>query len=150
MHPRERVVRERFAEQACRHCGAHYPPTCVVVLARRPAAWMVMATCDRCERRALFLVTFPRGHTGVPLIQPDDPHLLARSFPPLPPRRPALPSPQPPSPRVPLLPDATAHSSPVTDDDVCAMRDFLVHFDGDFHALFAGRHSRRPDDGASA
>jgi hypothetical protein len=164
MHARERVIRDRFADQACSHCGAHYPPASVVCLAHRRSAWIVMATCGRCERRGIFVVTFPSRSSGAPLIQGGDtpiPQHPASAFPPALPRRsrsepaplqppsssalPVLPTPDPAAVLPPVAP-APAPARPISDADVDAMRDFLARFDGDFHALFTGRRTSRSDD----
>ena len=159
MQARERMIRERFAQQACTHCGAPYPPTGVLILARRRPTWMVMATCRECDRRAVFVVNFPADRTDHPSIPSDRPHLLPRALPltptqPLPPFPSALPS-SPPDPSSPLRPPAQppvgcvppAAGAPLTEADVEAIRAFLDRFDGDFRALFA--HWRLADGSSS-
>src|SRR5262245_62895218 len=53
------MIRARFVEHVCGHCGTHYTPESVLVLARRRSAWMVMASCPHCQRHGLFVVSFP-------------------------------------------------------------------------------------------
>ena len=143
MHARERIIRARFAEHACAHCGSHYLSDSVVVLARRRSTWMVMASCPECERRALFVVSFP--DSALPNVDPlsfDQPQVFPSSFltfpdPDEPPSSAVLSPPTPP------LPEA---SSPITQADINAMHDFLTSFTGDFRALFSGRGGVRPED----
>jgi hypothetical protein len=139
VHARERMIRERFTEHACAHCGSHYLPESVVVLARRRSAWMVMAGCPRCERRALFVVSFPDvPHSGASDLPAEQPKVFPNTFLPAPhtfdpePHASSDLSPAPPTtaPQAPL---------PITQADVAAMHQFLDHFDGDFRALFRGR-----------
>ena len=59
MRARERIVRARFADHKCAHCGAPYPGEGVVILAKRSSTWMVMVSCTSCLRPGVFLVTFP-------------------------------------------------------------------------------------------
>ena len=141
MHAREHVIRDRFAERACPHCGASYVPDAVVVLARRRSLWVVMASCRQCPRRDLYVVSFGQdGQSARPfdvaeaaaLIEGD----LAGS------------------------PDVTSGSpgdkatgrrdrqtlAPITEADVHSMRDFLGRFTGDFQTLFSSRRPRLADD----
>src|SRR5262249_48071256 len=55
------MIRARFTEHVCTHCGAHYTAESVVVLARRRSTWMVMACCPRCQPPSLFIVPFPNA-----------------------------------------------------------------------------------------
>src|SRR5579871_1380678 len=78
------MIRTRFTEHECADCGSHYLPTSVVVLARRRSAWMVMASCPSCERRALYVVTFPEQAqpNAVPLSF-EEPRVFPHAFFPL-------------------------------------------------------------------
>ena len=121
MHWRERSIRERFERQTCSQCGAAYPPASVVVIAHRGAVYVLMASCEHCQHRAIFLVSFPQqpasAHpiVSLPLTpRPDLSALMASSSP-------------------------AASSSPrsaVSPADVDEMRQFLATFDGDFRSLF--------------
>ena len=145
------MIRTRFAEHACADCGSHYLPTSVVVLARRRSAWMVMASCPACERRALFVVTFPdqAQPNAVPLSF-EEPRVLPHAFLPLPAdfarsldsssdsSSSDLPFASPPPPQ--------RAAAPISETDVSAMHDFLASFEGDFSALFTPRKRRHMDD----
>ncbi len=138
MHPRERVIRDRFAGLACAHCGASYAPSAIVVLARRRTKWMVLAYCHSCERQAIFVVTFPEPQAGTDaeaqatgdsradLSSARD--LPTRDYPS------EFPQPEP-------VPAA------VSVRDVNAMHEFLLRFDGNFQTLFAPSRKRPSEDG---
>lgn len=125
MHARERIIRERFAAQACAQCGRQRAGTRVLVLARRRNTWLVLVTCAGCDHRGIYVVSFPTPASldadGWRATDPLDVQvrpLSAGSLAMLP------------SAREPL-------NEPITVDDVSAMRAFLQTFDGDFHRAFA-------------
>ena len=137
MRARERIVRERFAEQKCAHCGSLYPSEGVVILARRSSTWMVMASCASCLRPGVFVVSFPSqpaGHSSLPAHESST----------IPSDSPIDVSPISSSPVVPSPDQATeaAYSSPheplvpVNAADVNAMHEFLATFNGNFARLF--------------
>ncbi|HKV85643.1 MAG TPA: hypothetical protein VJN88_13895 [Ktedonobacterales bacterium] len=137
MHPRERVIRDRFAGLACAHCGASYAPSAIVVLARRRTKWMVLACCHSCERQAIFVVTFPEPQSGADTevhATSDSPIDLPSSLEVAPHKH--SPTPRPPEP----VPTA------VSIRDVNAMHEFLTRFDGNFQTLFAPSRKRPSDD----
>jgi|GEM_PF-1228834 hypothetical protein len=147
MRARERIIRERFADQKCAHCGSPYPGEGVVILARRSSTWMVMASCANCQRRSVFVVSFPpqpadhaqqSAHSfsfdtpiDVSPIAPVTPIAPAVSAPPASPERdsdtPYAPSPSPEPERIPV---------PISAADVNMIHEFLTTFDGDFRKLF--------------
>ena len=140
MHPRERVIRDRFSGLACAHCGTLYAPAAIVVLARRRTKWMVLACCHTCERQAIFVVTFPPSQLNQPTPpQVSSPGSLALS--PLPDLAHSFDD-QP-------FPDSDLSPQPVTDRDVDSMHEFLAHFDGNFQSLFSHTRRRLADDSAS-
>lgn len=125
MHARERVIRERFAEHACSHCGRSHLHPGVLVLARRRETWLVLVTCPRCDHRGIFVVSFPHasGSNDWGYQTTDRAGLEVRA----------------------LTPEALAAALPealiapaITWDDVFQMRTFLQSFDGDFKRAFAG------------
>ena len=141
MHAREHVIRDRFAERACPHCGASYVPDAVVVLARRRSLWVVMASCRQCPRRDLYVVSFGQeGQSARPFDVAEAAALIEGDL--------AAPS------------DVTSGSpgdkaagwwdrqalAPITEADVHSMRDFLERFTGDFQTLFSSRRPRLADD----
>jgi len=141
MHAREHVIRDRFAERACPHCGASYVPDAVVVLARRRSLWVVMASCRQCPRRDLYVVSFGQeGQSARPFDVAEAAALIDSDL--------AGP------------PSFTEGSSggkaasqrdrqtpaPITEADVHSMRDFLERFTGDFQTLFSSRRPRLADD----
>lgn len=162
MHARERIVRERFAEQACTHCGAQYLPEGVVVLARRRSTWMVMATCTQCQQPGLFVVSFPSAHRDAEH-EHEQPHEAL----------PAAPVEIPnivPNVFFPTLSDSLSHAcadippleqeqpdmsqpgrtpSRVTVNDVNEMHEFLNRFNGDFSTLFAHTRPQSSDDSST-
>ncbi|MFI5273099.1 MAG: hypothetical protein ACHQ4H_08725 [Ktedonobacterales bacterium] len=121
MRTRERIIREQFAERACRRCGAPYGADSVVILARRPSHWMVMVSCEHCHQRNVYLISFP---------DPADPNAVA----PLDLDSPFAPPPE---------------RSPITATDVAAMHEFLQDFSGDFRSIFSTPRSQRKDDPSS-
>jgi hypothetical protein len=122
MHVRERMIRERIATHPCEGCGHAYGMGTVLVLARRPAAWLVLASCGQCEHRCIYLVSFPDGSreterarttSDAPSLTVRQAHELSEEF------------------------DLQAKANrPISADEVAAMRSFLVDFDGDFRRLF--------------
>ena len=139
MHPRERVIRDRFSGLACAHCGSLYAPAAIVVLARRSTKWMVLACCHACDRQAIFVVTFPRIPSG-PRSEPFDSALLSSTI---------SPSSGAPPDYSPASPEAEQVSDAVTTHDVDAMHDFLTRFDGDFQSLFTRTRRQKGDDPSS-
>jgi hypothetical protein len=100
----------------------------VLVLARRPAAWLVLASCGRCEHRGIYLVSFPDGsrETASAHVESDAPSLTVRQAHEL-------------GEELDLQAKA---NRPISADEVAAMRSFLADFDGDFRRLFgADGHS---------
>jgi hypothetical protein len=122
MHVRERMIRERFATRPCEGCGHAYGLGTVLVLARRPAAWLVLASCGQCEHRCIYLVSFPdesretasaHAKSDAPSLTVQQAHELSEEF------------------------DLQIQANrPITADEVAAMRSFLANFDGDFRRLF--------------
>lgn len=146
MHARERIIRDRFAGQSCGHCGTPYSADGILVLARRPAAWMVMASCHECQNRSIFVVSFHDAHdtpSGLSIEPSGGTHLFPEA---------ALP-PTPDSSSDDILPSPRAHASsrevvPVTASDVADMHEFLAGFSGDFRALFQHQRQHRGDEGS--
>jgi hypothetical protein len=122
MHARERIIRERFAQQQCQQCGARYDEDSILVLARRRLTWMVLVTCKSCEHRGIFVVSFP---SAVDTKAQDAKLDLS-----------ALPDALAETANVTLSVGSQPISGPITTDEVNQMRDFLSDFDGNFHRLF--------------
>jgi hypothetical protein len=59
MQAREESLRRHFAQRPCKVCHHRQTPETVLVLVRRPRAWVVMAVCARCQHRGIFLVSIP-------------------------------------------------------------------------------------------
>lgn len=134
MHVREHMIRERFATRCCEGCGHPYALGTILILVRRPAAWLVLASCGECERRCIYLVSFGETTRGA-----EDSRPAHRSSAPL--------NIQPTDALNAL--DAEAQNrlfadTPITARDVANMRAFLTDFDGDFRRLFAD--GRRPPE----
>lgn len=148
MHARERIIRDRFAGQACGHCGTPYPPDGILVLARRPAAWMVMAICHECQNRSIFVVSFHEMHeaqdghgAGMRIEPPLGEHLFPEADLPTDDDTSVLDD------SVPLSASSSQRSPmPVTVSDVADMREFLADFQGDFRSLFERHRRRRQND----
>lgn len=149
MHARERIIRERFAGQACGHCGTPYQPDGILVLARRPAAWMVMAVCHECQNRSIFVVSFHEmleapdaDGEGMHVEPPFGEHLFPEADLPIDDDTSSFDD------TLPLSPSSSQRAPvPITVSDVADMHAFLADFHGDFRALFEQRR-RRLDDGA--
>jgi hypothetical protein len=122
MHARERIIRERFAQQQCQECGSPYDEDGILVLARRRTTWMVLVTCKSCEHRGIFVVSFP---SAVDTKAHDAKLDLS-----------ALPDARAETANVTLGATYRPSQGPVTTDEVNQMRDFLADFDGNFHRLF--------------
>ncbi|GAC1476654.1 MAG: hypothetical protein PVSMB4_00450 [Ktedonobacterales bacterium] len=122
MHARERIIRERFATQTCSDCGHAYAQGNVLVLARRRSAWMVLVTCEHCDHRGIYVVSFPsQPQLGPGQWEAEEPQIA--SFEPRQPRA------------------ERVRRAPVSLDDVTRIRDFLAHFDGNFKRLFTDESS---------
>lgn len=146
MQARERIIRDRFTEQVCGQCRAHYTADSVVVLAHRRSVWMVMAACPSCQGRALFVVSFHDGQRPSDALL-DTPQFFPNSFlPATPPDAPSATKQAIPEFIPPL--ENPARRVQVTIADVNAMHEFLQRFDGDFRSLFTPP-SPRGDDTAS-
>jgi hypothetical protein len=122
MHARERIIRERFAQQHCQECGASYDEDGILVLARRRSTWMVLVTCKACEHRGIFVVSFP---SALDTKAHDAKLDLA-----------AMPGALAETANVTHGAGTHAANGPVTTDEVNQMRDFLADFDGNFQRLF--------------
>lgn len=153
MHARERNIRERFAGLACARCGAPYSPSGILVLARRPATWMVMASCHACQNRSIFVVSFHDTHdtpSGLSIEPSSGSHLFPEAI--ITPDPDPDPDPYPSSQATDDAPCASDTRSsgrepvPVTASDVADMHEFLSGFRGDFRALFQRQRQRRADD----
>ena len=127
MHGQEDIIRERFSHDPCGSCGATQRREDVIILAHRGPRWLVLLTCWRCQRRGIFIATFPHGERtsstyGVPVeAQPG-----SYSDSPISADKPSLTS----------LTLPSSDTSPITPGDVDAMRRFLLSFNGDFQTLF--------------
>jgi hypothetical protein len=140
------MIRTRFAEHECADCGSHYLPTSVVVLARRRSAWMVMASCPTCERRALFVVTFPdQAQPNAAPLTFEEPRVFPHAYLPRPSDSSHSSDPSSDLP-IALPPGAQRDLAPISESEVAAMREFLASFDGDFGALFTPEKRNRLDD----
>ena len=140
MQGQERILRERFARLVCVACGSPHRPDDMLVLAQRGSRWLILLTCWQCQRRGIFVASFPRtAHTPESLTS-----LQAFDTPPTMYEAPASadwrsPSSSSPADDTPGLvtpysshPDADA----VTSGDVESIKRFLEGFDGDFRTLF--------------
>jgi hypothetical protein len=123
----EDILRERMSHDPCGSCAAPQRREDVIILAHRGSRWLVLVTCWRCQRRGIFIATFPRGKpsSAAPALSPDtlpQPFTDASTLS----GRPSL---------TPLT-FPSADTSPITLGDVDAMRRFLLSFNGDFRTLF--------------
>jgi hypothetical protein len=90
----------------------------MVVLAHRPAAWMIMIACACCQERKIFLVSFADGN----IYDPSSRAWSEQSST---------------SPSSDIPPPFTPPNQPVSFADVDAIHEFLETFAGDFQATFA-------------
>ncbi len=143
MQGQERILRERFARIACVECGSRHRQDDMLVLAQRGSRWLLLLTCWRCQRRGIFVASFPRASHS-----PESPDAL--DAPPTLYQAPTAPQWLTP----PIVPQAQdtpgmmdSYSSPslehdaVTFGDVESIKRFLEGFNGDFRTLFG------PSDG---
>ncbi len=99
------------------------------MLAHRASHWLVLVTCWRCQRRGIFIATFPRdGHSPTGQQLPLDTQCSSFDLSVAPDADAALTPTSLPAPE----------NLPVSLGDVDAMRRFLLSFNGDFRALFGG------------
>ncbi len=165
MHGQERILRERFAQVTCAACGLRHRPDVMLVLAQRESRWLGLLTCWQCQRRSIFVASFPRSAGSLDALDALDPLDPSRLPPVTHPRLPALSSrwsiqhvpPQAgdlpnlihphPSESADTFNSSDPLSSPdslpdslrervVTANDVDGMRTFLEGFNGDFRTLF--------------
>lgn len=141
MQGQENILRDRFAQDVCAACGAYHRPDDMLVLARRGSRWLILLTCWQCQRRGIFVASFPSaGHTPQamePLNSVDAPTLYPQPTPQ------HWQNPSSPFPRINDTPGILGTpSSPSTPDlaisasDVDSIRRFLEGFNGDFRTLF--------------
>jgi hypothetical protein len=132
----EEILRERFAHERCATCGAFRRREDVITLAHRGSRWLMLVSCWHCQRRGIYIATFPQDELAPP---PPQIHALDTNTLPFPalPSFPSLPS----NPSLPSLPALPPDSGPITRGDVDAMRQFLMGFNGDFRTLFGGADS---------
>jgi hypothetical protein len=137
----EHILRDRFAQDVCAVCGAYHRPDDMHVLARRGSRWLILLTCWQCQRRGIFVASFPPVGQASQSIEPPNGVDAPTVYP--------QPSPshwQTPSSPFPLINDAPSilgsHASSSTPDlaisasDVDSIRRFLEGFNGDFRTLF--------------
>ncbi len=136
MQGQERILRERFSQLACIACGAHHHSDDMIVLAQRGSRWLLLLTCWQCQRRGIFVATFPRTASSQPVAENSDalptlyqaptaPQWLTPSASPL--TNSAIEYP----------PLAARHDdTTITSNDVDNIRRFLEGFNGDFRTLF--------------
>ena len=138
MQGQERILRERFARIACVACGSCHRQDDMLVLAQRGSRWLLLLTCWRCQRRGIFVASFPRAtQLPEPLDAFDAPPTLYQA--------PATPQWLTPS-SAPLAQDSPGMIDPypahpfeeaaVTSGDVESIKHFLEGFNGDFRTLF--------------
>lgn len=142
MQGQERMLRERFARLACVQCGSHHRLDDMLVLAQRESRWLVLLTCWSCQRRVIFVASFPTmrlqspgEHESPPTLYqgPTTPDWLTSS---------ALPHEEDTPGKInPYTPFPPRMDTPVTTSDVESIRRFLEGFNGDFRSLFG------PQDG---
>ena len=107
-------LRKQLSGFACSDCGRSYVASHIKVLAQREDLFFVDLACRGCGAQAVAIVTI-EVHDGEPTRL--DAGELSRA--------------------------ADADESPPIDaDDVLAMHEFLLDFDGDFRALFDARGRR--------
>lgn len=145
MQGQERVLRERFAQLKCAACGMTHDQDDMLVLAQRKSRWLVLLTCGRCQRRGIYVASFPRSGDAVHVLDTLEPATTHSA--------PLLNLPQAWLTRptsdlsddldsdASLQPSAPDFSAPITQADVESVRHFLEDFNGDFQSLF-GRADR--------
>lgn len=137
----ERILRERFARLTCVACGSYHRPDDMLVLAQRGSRWLLLLTCWQCQRRGIFVASFPHMAQSpdslTPLDTLDTPPTMYQApttshwqAPPSPPLTEDIPS---------NLNAYVSHpdlDAVVTSGDVESIRRFLEGFNGDFRTLF--------------
>lgn len=146
MRGQERILREQFARLECAACGAYHHLDDMLVLAQRGSRWLVLLTCWQCQRRGIFVASFPQSSTppesldmlespstAYPIAPTISQHWLAPTSPHLSEDIPGMMNDYP--------PNSAEDTPPITARDVDGIRRFLDGFNGDFRALFG------PSDG---
>lgn len=135
----ERILRERFARIECVQCGAHHRPDDMLVLAQRASRWLLLLTCWRCQRRGIFVASFPptSSHQRTSDVSEPPPAVYSASTPPPDWLLPASTARVTDTPGIVTpYPSLSPTDGPVTSIDVDSMRRFLEGFNGDFRTLF--------------
>jgi hypothetical protein len=144
LHGQERILRERFARLACVACGASHHLDDMLVLAQRGSRWLVLLTCWQCQRRGIFVASFPQPTTPREAADTCEPQPAPSSISPTIAQHWLIPSPTSLSDDFPDDLPGMAHpfpahpleDAPVTTGDVESVRHFLEGFNGDFRTLF--------------
>lgn len=137
----EHILRDRFAQDICAACGAYHRPEDMLVLARRGSRWLILLTCWQCQRRGIFVASFPASGQANQAMEPlnsvDTPTVYPQPSPS------QWPNPAAPFPIINETPGILgSHPSPstpelaITTNDVDSIRRFLEGFNGDFRSLF--------------
>lgn len=145
----ERILRDRFAGNTCATCGTSHRAEDMLVLAQRDSRWLVLLTCRRCQRRGIFVASFPKSASSQHAHEATDvPTSIEAAFM----GSPAEwldPTVTPDSEQeldlIPPLWEEPTDTGPVTQADVDSITRFLDDFDGDFHSLF-GRSDEITND----
>jgi hypothetical protein len=140
VHGQERILRERFARLTCVTCGADHHLDDMLVLAQRGSRWLVLLTCWQCQRRGIFVASFPQpAAPPEPMGLSEQPHASNPGAPTIA-QHWLIPSTTSLSDDLPgMVHPVPAHplgDAPVTSGDVDSIRHFLEGFNGDFRTLF--------------
>lgn len=146
MRGQERILRERFARLECAACGAFHHLDDMLVLAQRGSRWLVLLTCWQCQRRGIFVASFPQSSMPPESLDALDSSAASSPIAPTISQHWLAPAPPHLSEDIPGMmgaypPDSADTTPPVTAHDVDGIKRFLDGFNGDFRTLFG------PSDG---
>jgi hypothetical protein len=111
------VIRHLLRTVTCLQCHASYSPDDIRVVGQQDQLWFLVASCSACGTRGL-IAALVRHAPEAPTAEPATPD---RGF------------------GESRAGRAATASSPVSQADVTAMREFLASFEGDIRALLAAR-----------
>lgn len=135
----EHILRERITQLACVDCDAHHHPDDMLVLAQRGSRWLLLLTCWQCQRRGIFVASFPHSEAAKHLLDSQEASSPTQISPAIS-HQWLIPSTAPLTDAIPGIVHPGASSQredvPVTSGDVESIRHFLEGFNGDFRTLF--------------
>ncbi len=73
MQAHEDALWRYFTNRPCPTCHHQQVPEAVLVLVRRPRAWVVLVTCGHCRQRRLLMLSLPKASRRAQPAAPSSP-----------------------------------------------------------------------------